>query len=99
MSDTKEDRILQYDVWIVLLCGQNRNHKSFVESLMHFQSVFEKYLHVTMRITFIYKLHLHVTMDKIIVDDFEMYIFHRHHRIKSLKKLHFLQKHLKVDRD
>ena len=85
MSDTKEDRILQYDVWIVLLCGQNRNHKSFVESLMHFQSVFEKYLHVT--------------MDKIIVDDFEMYIFHRHHRIKSLKKLHFLQKHLKVDRD
>ena len=85
MSDTREERIFQYDVWIVLLCGKNRNHKSFVESLMHFQSVFEKYLHVT--------------MDKIIVDDFEMYIFQRHHRIKSLKKLHFLQKHLKVDQD
>ena len=69
MSDTREERIFQYDAWIVLLCGQNRNHKSFVESLMHFQSVFEKYLHVT--------------MDKIIVDDFEMYIFQRHHRIKS----------------
>ena len=39
MSDMREKR--REGGYYNMMCGQNRNHKSFVESLMHFQSVFE----------------------------------------------------------